>query len=172
MMMRMLEAGGMPILTDGLRQADDDNPQGYFEFEQVKKTGAAREWLPGARGKAVKIIYRLLYELPEGYDYRVVFMQRKLDEVLASQRKMLERKGAAGSSLSDDQLANVFRKELEKIKAWLSERPSFAVHEVSYNDLLAQPRPQLVAVDKFLGGSFDLDAMAGVVDASLYRNRA
>ncbi len=171
-MMRMLEAGGMPLLTDGVRQADDDNPRGYFEFEPVKKTGTAHDWLSGAQGKAVKIIYRLLYDLPEECEYRVIFMQRTLDEVLASQRKMLERKGETGSSLSHEQLAGVFRKELERIAAWLAERQSFAVHEVSYNDLLADPRPHLVAVDEFLGGGFDLDAMSAVVDASLYRNRS
>ena len=171
MMMRMLEAGGMPLLTDGLRQADDDNPQGYYEFEPVKKTGTAHEWLPAAQGKAVKIIYRLLYDLPDGYDYRIVFMQRKLDEVLASQQKMLDRKGEKGSSLGSDQLAGLFRKELVHVGTWLSQRPSFTVHEVSYNELLADPRPRLAGVDEFLGGGLDLDAMAAVVDARLYRNR-
>jgi len=172
MMMRMLEAGGMPVLTDGVRQADDDNPRGYFEFEAVKKKDAGHDWLATAQGKAVKIIYRLLYDLPADCQYRVVFMQRQMSEILASQRKMLERKGEQGSALGQEQLAGLFRKELERVGDWLTGHASFTVHEVSYNDLLSEPRPLLEGVDQFLGGGFDLDAMATVVDASLYRNRS
>ena len=38
MMMKMLEAGGMQILTDNLRTADENNPKGYYEYERVKIT--------------------------------------------------------------------------------------------------------------------------------------
>ena len=33
MMMKMLEVGRQPILTDNLREADANNPNGYYEFE-------------------------------------------------------------------------------------------------------------------------------------------
>ena len=36
LMMQMLSAGGLPALTDDLREADESNPRGYFEFEPVK----------------------------------------------------------------------------------------------------------------------------------------
>ena len=32
MMMKMLEAGGMQVLTDNIRTPDEDNPKGYYEF--------------------------------------------------------------------------------------------------------------------------------------------
>jgi hypothetical protein len=158
-------------LVDGVREADEDNPRGYFEFEPVKKTGRAHDWLPAARGKAVKIIYRLLYDLPPGYEYRVIFMQRDMHEVLASQRKMLERQGTTGSTLSDEQLGAAFHKELERIRMWLAGQASFAVREVDYNAMFADVRPQVKTINDFLGGNLDLGAMSAVVDASLYRNR-
>lgn len=94
MMMRMLEAGGLPVLVDGRRGADIDNPNGYYEFEPVKETRTDASWVEGARGRAVKMVYRLLYDVPAEFRYRVLFMRRDLGEILASQRKMLTRHGA------------------------------------------------------------------------------
>src|SRR5687767_1046860 len=109
MMMRMLEAGGIPVLIDNVRQPDEDNPAGYYEFEQVKQVRDNTQWLPSARGKTVKMVYRLLYDLPSQFDYRVIFMRRNLDEVLASQQKMLERKGKAGGAATDEEMARLYR---------------------------------------------------------------
>ena len=93
MMMQMLEAGGMEVMTDGLRAADEDNLKGYFEYETVKALHTDRNWLPEARGKAVKIISELLKYLPETQTYRIIFLRRALEEVLASQDRMLVRRG-------------------------------------------------------------------------------
>ena len=68
MMMRMLERGGMPVMTDGVRSADDDNPLGYYEFEGVKRLDKDTSWLPDAFGKAIKVIYVFLYCLPVDYN--------------------------------------------------------------------------------------------------------
>ena len=84
LMMQMLEAGGMPVLTDGIRDADEDNPRGYYELEAVKRTKDDPAWLHGAPGKVVKMIYLLLYDLPTTYNYRIIFMRRPLSEVVAS----------------------------------------------------------------------------------------
>src|SRR5215207_9218271 len=72
MMMRMLAEGGLPVLTDELRGADDDNPQGYLELEVVRqlKEGNVR-WLENAQGKAVKVISSLLDYLPREYPYKI-----------------------------------------------------------------------------------------------------
>jgi hypothetical protein len=105
MMMQMLAAGGMPALADNLRQADEDNPRGYYEFERVKEVATDSSWLDEAEGKAVKMVYRLLYDLPADRSYRVIFMIRSLDEVIASQQVMLERSGTASDALDDAQLA-------------------------------------------------------------------
>src|ERR1700730_19121643 len=93
LMMQMLENGGVEVVTDNIRTADTDNPKGYYEFEKVKKIKEDASWLPATRGKAFKMVSQLLYDLPVGEKYRIIFMERDLDEVLASQEKMLERLG-------------------------------------------------------------------------------
>jgi len=173
LMMKMLEAGGMPVLTDNVRAADPDNPLGYYEFERVKALPKGDYgWLPEAQGKAVKIISALLEHLPAGYHYRVIFMQRHMAEILASQRKMLERRGEAAETVSDEQLAQLFKKHLRKVKAWLSAQPHMAVLDVDYNGLVADPWPYARQVNAFLGGGLDIERMIEVVDPRLYRNRA
>lgn len=171
MMMRMLEAGGLPVMIDNIREADEDNPAGYYEFEAVKQTKQDRSWLADATGKVVKMVYRLLYDLPTDQEYRVVFMRRKLEEVLASQQKMLDRQGKNDAAVTDEQMAKLFRTQLEKFEKWIAEQPNFKVLEVSYNDLLADPKPPVEAINQFLGGQLNTEAMAQVVDPNLYRNR-
>ena len=172
MMMRMLETGGIPVLIDHERTPDEDNPNGYYEFEAVKQTKADQSWLNDAPGKVVKMVYRLLYDLPKNQTYRVVFMRRKLEEVLASQRKMLERNGRVSGSGQDDQVAKLFLSELAKFDAWIAEQPNFAMLNIDYNAMLADPCPQVAKINEFCGGQLNEEAMAGVVDPSLYRNRA
>ena len=171
MMMRMLEAGGLPVMIDQIREADEDNPAGYYEFEAVKQTKQDQSWLADAAGKAVKMVYRLLYDLPTQQEYRVVFMRRKLEEVLASQQKMLDRHGKNDPAVSDEQMAKLFRTQLEKFEKWIAEQPNFKVLEVSYNDMLADPKPPIEKINQFLGGQLNTEAMAQVVDPTLYRNR-
>jgi len=172
MMMRMLEAGGMPVVVDNIRAADEDNPAGYYEFEPVKQTSKDDSWLAAAAGKGVKMVYRLLYDLPPGYRYRVLFMQRKLEEVLASQQKMLARgRKAESGAVSDEQMSRLFRAQLQKFAAWISTRPEMRMLEVSYNELLAAPQPVVQKINDFLGGKLDTQAMIRIVDPALYRNR-
>ena len=172
MMMKMLEAGGIPPLTDKIRTPDEDNPKGYYEFERVKKLDKGdTAWLPEAQGKAVKVISALLKHLPDGYTYRVLFMRRKLEEVLASQKQMLIRRGEPTDRVSDEELAAMFRKHLRHIEAWAQARPNVHWLDVSYNDLLANPRPEITRINRFLGGGLDEQKMAVVVDPTLYRQR-
>jgi len=171
MMMRMLEAGGLQVVVDNLRAADEDNPAGYYEFEPVKQTKQDNSWLDDAQGKAVKMVYRLLYDLPADHHYRVIFMRRKLEEVLASQQKMLERHGKADPSISDEQMAQLFRSQLAKFEQWIAEQRTFEVMEVSYNELLSDPTPIVAQINRFLDGKLDAEAMTTVVDPTLYRNR-
>jgi len=171
MMMKMLEAGGMELLTDGIRAADEDNPKGYYEFEQVKQIEHDKSWLPAARGKAVKMISALLRHLPEGYSYKVIFMQRAMPEVLASQRQMLIRRGQDPDKISDERMAELFSKHLEQVEAWLAQQPHFETLYVSYNDMLVDPEPYARRIDAFLGGGLDVERMVGVVDPNLYRQR-
>lgn len=172
MMMQVIEAGGIPALTDNLRTKDEDNPQGYYEFEPVKKTREDPAWVPGARGKVVKMVYRLLYDLPADHEYRVIFMRRNIDEVLASQKKMLQRSGKQGAAISDEKLKELFMAELDKFNRWIAAQPNFSIIEVDYSDMVASPATQCKRINGFLGGVLDGDRAAAAVDPSLYRNRS
>ncbi|HPC23113.1 MAG TPA: sulfotransferase family protein [Phycisphaerae bacterium] len=171
MMMRMLEAGGIPALIDNIRKPDEDNPRGYYEYEPVKQTRKDPSWLKHAEGRVVKMVYRLLYDLPPDYQYRVVFMRRKLEEVIASQNVMLARQAKPGGSLSDDKLMAVFRTELESVYRWLEKQPNFRVLFVDYNEIMADAGPAVDALNRFLGGNLNTAAMRNVVEPELYRQR-
>jgi len=171
-MMQMLDAGGLPAVRDEIRTADEDNPRGYYEFERVKQIKTDKAWLPDAMGRVVKMIHALISDLPEGYEYRVLFMRRELDEVLTSQTKMLTRHGKSGASLPPDKLKGVYLQQIEKVMSWMKARPHFRVMEVNYNALVADPAAESAKIAAFLDGRVDAAKMAGAVDPSLYRNRA
>lgn len=173
LMMKMLEAGGIPPLTDRVRTADDDNPKGYYEFERVKGLPGDAAWVPDACGKSVKVISQLLLELPAGFEYRVIFMMRKLVEVLASQQKMLENRGTAKEGgPTDEEMGEILEKHVVSVLAKVEKRPGMTLLPVSYNNLLARPADIVAKVNVFLGGSLDEPAMAATVDPALYRQRA
>jgi hypothetical protein len=172
MMMRMLEAGGIPVMTDHIRTPDDDNPNGYYEFEAVKYTKQDPSWLQDSDGKAVKMVYRLIYDLSKDRSYRVLFMVRNLKEVLTSQRVMLQRNGAATEEVCDDRMEDLFSSELNAFFAWVSRQSHIDLIRVDYNRIQEDPLPELERVNEFLGGTLDIAAMTAVVDKSLYRNRA
>jgi hypothetical protein len=171
MMMQMLDAGGLPVLTDNERKPDEDNPKGYYEFEAVKTTKQDASWLNDAGGKVVKMVYRLLYDLPSDRRYAVVFMKRDLHEVIKSQEVMLDRSGKSGGSLDDDRLREVYDRQLAEARGWLSRQQNFDVLYVDYHDVLTDSKAVAAELNAFLGGSSDEAAMAAVPDRSLYRNR-
>lgn len=172
MAMRMLEAGGLPIVSDGLRPADPANPKGYYEFEPVKNLDKQGDtaWLAGARGKAVKIISLLLTHLPESYDYRVVFMRRDLGEVVASQNQMLDGRGEQRGA-DDDRTSGLYAQHLEQVERFLRQRSCFAVQMVDYSAVVADPAGQAAQIARFVGGGLDVERMAAVAEPGLYRNR-
>lgn len=169
--MQMLQAGGMSVLTDGVRQADEDNPQGYLELEAVKQTANDPSWLAGAEGKAVKMVYRLLYDLPASYTYRVLMMQREMSEVIASQQSMLQRQRRGGAALSEERMIQVFVKEMAACHQWILQQPHIAVLNVNYNELMASPAEQIGRMNEFLGGCLNTAAMGGCIEPALYRQR-
>lgn len=173
MAMKMLEAGGMEPVVDHVRTADEDNPKGYFEDERVKDLAemADKTWLRGARGKVIKVVSSLLAHLPADNAYKVVFMRRNLHEVLASQAKMLARRGEA-SHTADEELLAMYRSHLDKVEFQLRFRPNFEALYVNYSDVVADPAPEARRMADFVGGGLDVARMVAAVDGSLYRNRA
>jgi len=171
MMMKMLEAGGMQALTDNIRTADEDNPKGYYEFEQVKQIEHDQSWLQDARGKAVKMISALLKHLPSNYTYKVIFIRRKMEEILASQNQMLVRREKASDAVDDEKMAALFRLHLQQVTAWVTKQPNFDIIYVNYNEILQNPVEQMSKINQFLGHTLDTENMAGVIDQALYRQR-
>jgi len=173
MAMKMVEAAGFEIVQDGIRTADTDNPKGYYELERVKdldKPGN-KAWLRECRGKAVKVISFLLRDLPYDNDYRIVFMHRTMEEVLASQQKMLNRRGEANES-TDDRMAEVYEDHLVKVMNLIRARDNFECLEIHYSHVLADARNEAKRIAEFLGVPEKAEAMAAQVDQELYRNRA
>jgi len=172
MMMKMLEAGGVPAYTDNLREADIDNPGGYYELEDVKKVNEDTSWMDQAEGKAFKMVSMLLFDLPGDREYRIIFMERDLNEVVASQKKMLQRLGKETADEDDIDAKRMFTKHLREIKEWLPAQQNMEVLFVSFNEIHEDPLPVISRINEFMGGGLDEGIMGSVIDPSLYRNRA
>jgi hypothetical protein len=172
MAMKMLEAGGLGVVTDGLRTADEDNPKGYYEDERVKDLHQAgdKAWLRESRGKVIKIISFLLKSLPDEHNYKVLFMHRSLREIVASQNKMLARRGEKNDT-SDDRAVALLEEQVRDARFFL-RRPQFEVLELNYRETLDSPRPLALRMAEFVGEPLDVEKMTQVVDVQLYRNRA
>jgi len=173
MMMSALKAGGMPLLVDGLREADRNNPKGYYEYEPVKKLAKGSvNWLDFAKGRAVKIISALLEFLPKNYQIRTIFMERDIEEILASQKRMLNRSGVVEEHpVSDEEMQKSYQAHLKQVKSYLEENDWLKVIYVSYNQVLQDPDGEFQKVARFLDDIVDPSAMVSVVDPDLYRER-
>jgi len=173
MMMKMLEAGGMAIMTDGGRGADIDNPKGYFEYERTKdlETETDKSYISEGRGKVLKVISFLIKDLPDDNDYRVIFMRRDLNEVLASQDKMIKRLGTTDSSADAEAMKEAYRNDIVRARLLCKKRPNFELIEVHYRSTIEDPVETSRKVNVFLGHRLDEEAMRKAVDESLYRNR-
>ena len=170
--MQMIAAGGIEPLTDLLRVADTDNPRGYYELERVKNLRTDKGWVAEGLGKVVKVIHMLVPELPPELQYRVVFMERNLQEVVASQSAMLARSGKAGAAIPGERLKVVYESQLKTVRAWLAERPQFKVLYVEHAAMIRETQAKARAINEFLGGDLKVDAMLQAVDPSLHRNKA
>lgn len=171
MMMKILDAGDMEVVTDGIRKADEDNPCGYYEYERAKKIKEDTAWLKETRGKAFKVVSQLLYELPSNENYKIIFMKRKMNEILASQRKMLERMGKSKGGVSDEKMGEFFGKHLSKIIEWMKGRKYVDVLYIDYNNFLINPDEQIKTLNRFLNDKLNVEKAVKVIDKSLYRNR-
>ncbi len=174
MMMKMLDAAGYTIMTDGEREADVDNPKGYFEYERVKdlEQDDDKSWVADARGKVLKVISFLIKELPADSSYRIIFMRRDIDEVIASQNKMIYRLGTEDTSATDAEVKKLYQRHLVQVKNLVDKTPNVAMIDVNHRRAIKDPMSVAEQVNEFLGGDLDVQVMAAVVDKKLYRNRA
>ena len=172
MMMRMLEAGGISPVVDGERKANADNPMGYYEFEPVKALKEDSSWVADSTGQAVKVIYKLVYDLPNNVPYRIVFMQRDIEEVLSSQEKMMRRDGLDPDTIGRDLLYNLFQTDVMDFRRWAEVQGNIQIMYADYRRMIDEPEEMSRHIAEFLGQDLDIPAMASVVDPDLYRNRA
>ncbi|HKB97302.1 MAG TPA: sulfotransferase domain-containing protein [Terriglobales bacterium] len=171
LMMQMLDAGRLPVLSDGERKADTDNPKGYLEWERIKQLPKDPSLIAEAEGKVVKVISQLILSLPAGHEYRVVFMQRPLPEVLKSQEEMLRRRGNADSNDETSAIEEAFQRHMIEVNKWLAGKVNVQVSRVHYHRVLREPKAVAEEIAAFLGVPLDIEAMVRQVDGSLYRNR-
>jgi hypothetical protein len=171
LMMQMLDAGGLPVLSDGERKADTDNPKGYLEWERIKQLPKDPSLIAEAEGKAVKVITQLIVSLPSGHEYRVIFMQRPLPEVLKSQDEMLRRRGNADSAAVNSAIEEAFQRHLVEVNKWLAGQRNLQVLRTHYHRVLREPKAVAEEIAAFLQVPLDIEAMVRQVDGTLYRNR-
>jgi hypothetical protein len=168
-LMQILAAGGIEVLVDGVRQPDEDNPRGYYELDHVKRIRQESSWLVDARGKAVKIVTPLAFDLPNTERYRMLLVERALEEVLISQEKMLARLGCP--AIPRDTMKAAYTGLMTRFDGWLEKQPHIEVLRIDYRALVTNPRVQAERIHGFLGGTGNMEAMAAAIDPSLYRNR-
>lgn len=175
MAMKMLDAAGFDPVHDGKRTADDDNPKGYYEDERVLRLNETldRSWLFEARGRAIKVVSHQLKWLPGTHQYKILFMRRHLDEIVASQNKMLKHRDEEHrNTIDDDNTKAEYQKHLDEIYALIEAKEFFEMHEVNYRAMIDEPAGEAHKINEFLGGGLDVETMSSVVDRKLYRNRS
>jgi len=182
LMMQILEAAGLPAFTDNKRKADDSNPKGYYEHGKIAAllSSPDNSWIMEAKGAAIKVVAPLLARLPrklkgsdsipEAIHYRVLFMERDMEEILQSQETMLKLLGKAPAADRDAvDISKAYRQQERNAKSWCIR---LGVHSMSvnYQDLVHRPDQLLAEVASFLGNVADkLPAMRACVDPALHR---
>ena len=171
LLMQMLGAGGAVLLTDENRLPDDDNPKGYLEYEPVKNLRIKKDWVSDSKGKVVKVIHALLPELPSLFQYKIIFINRNVEEIVASQKKMLQRAGRTGANMPDDKLTALFTAERARILKWVGMQKNMELLECDYREIVEDAFFNAQRIATFLELELDINLMAQVVDAKLYRNK-
>jgi len=158
-------------MVDNIRKPDEGNPNGYYEFEKAKKIKRDSSWLNNTHVKVFKMVSLLLYDLPPEYKYKIIFMRRKMEEILVSQKIMLHKSEVKESNINDGEMGKIFRRHLKGIEGWAEKQENIEILYVNYNDVIENSLENAEIVNRFLHSSLDVKKMVEVVDNSLYRNR-
>ena len=167
LLMQMLRAGGVEILSDHQREADRSNPKGYFELEAVKSLAKDNSCLKNQTGKAVKVISSLLKYLPKDQNYKVIFINRNIQEIIRSQQKMLDK-------IVDKypkSLLKIFNKKAQRVKDWAENQPNIDICNFHYEDIIENPQKEVDRIINFLNAPLRKERMINVIDPSLYRTK-
>ena len=171
MMMQMLVAAGLTPFTDDKRNADESNPKGYYEADLVKQLATHNSWVEQCDGKVVKVVAPLIHYLPQAANYKVIFMERDISEVLSSQESMLQRLDQDGGNIQQERLAMVYASQVRQAKSALRVH-GHQVLPLQYVDVLSDPEQAAAGLAEFLGVELELKQAVSVVDPNLYRERA
>lgn len=182
LMMQIVEAAGLSIFTDGKRLADDSNQRGYYEHDRISGLlqQSDRSWLAATRGQALKIVAPLLSALPlrfkpdqEGAQprkapsYRILFMERDIREILASQSAMLQR---LGKKPPQGDLAKAYQQQVTNAACWIQQH-QIPTLGIDYHDLVHGSDDLLRKIAAFLGTPDKLAEMQAVIDPRMHRAR-
>jgi len=171
LMMQMLDAGGMELFSDNIRQPDRSNPRGYCEFERVKSLNRDSSWLYETEKSAVKIVAHWLHFLPPEFEYSIVFMERELEEVIKSQDEMLKFAGRPARKYNLDLIANSYRRLIEVTKSWLSSQKNINTIYINHHEVITNPSHVAERINKFLGNILNDNQMPSVIDHALYHQK-
>ena len=170
MMMQVLEAAGIKIHTDNERVADDSNPKGYNEYEPVKHLHKQNKWLQEVESKGIKIVMPHIFKLPPRHTYKVIHIERKLDDVLMSQELMKERLNPAYKTTFNFSLYTSFTQELEKLDQWVNHFQNVERLKLNYDQVIAEPLIAAEKVKLFVNSKNDIKAIAQAIDPELKRS--
>jgi len=169
LMMQILQSMGIKLFIDKHRAPDQSNPKGYFEHELVKTIERNNFWIKDAKGKAIKIVSPLLMYLPVNINYKIIFMNRLLDEIIQSQERMLSERGKENNTINSEVLKQIFIKDLNLSRKWIAKQSQSKYLEISHSKLLENPKPELEKIKTFLDIPIDLRSTIKVIDKKLYQ---
>lgn len=145
MLMQMLRAGGVPVNFDATRERalqerfTDANPQGFLELGR----GAALAGVPA--GMATKVWPIIVPRLPLDKIYKVLLITREE----AARRRSYDR--MRGHVIPEQQHARALG-NFAAMRAYLEAQPqSFALLDLAYAQVVADPRATARAIGTFLG---------------------
>ncbi|MGV6830724.1 MAG: alkaline phosphatase family protein [bacterium] len=168
LMMQMIHHGGIEALTDDNRKADISNPKGYFEYDPVMALYKDNSWLHKATNKSIKVVAPLLKYLDSKYRYKVIFMNRDLNEIVKSQQIMLKK----NPEELPVHLFESYKKQLHQVELWQESEPGVEILQVNYAEIMSNPEPIIQKIKNFTGQDLNHDAMLSCIDKTLYRTKA